>query len=192
MKENTGFIKIYRDLVVNEVWFKEKFTEAQAWIDLLFLASFAPHYSTFRTEQRKLLRGEILTNYRKLASRWQWDRRAVQSFMHMYQQNGQLVYQLTSNKNVLISITNYTRYQDNVPTCVPDNVPLSRGVKEGNIRRGSSSNEASPKKEKPSKDSEFSVIHNWLLKTEPGYSERTPREQAGLVTHYQREGTTHA
>lgn len=73
-----GFILIPRDLFNSELWTKNTFSKAQAFIDLVQLAVGEKEYTLtiklnqFQTESIVLNRGQVLYNFDLLAVRWGW------------------------------------------------------------------------------------------------------------------------
>lgn len=59
-----------------------KFSEQEAWLDMIFLASFAEHdISLSNGATATLYRGEFYAPYRQLAKRWGWSLGSVQRFL---------------------------------------------------------------------------------------------------------------
>ena len=54
-----GYIKLYRQITENDLWFSEKFTKSQAWIDLLMLARHDSGLVTIRGIDIKLNPGQL-------------------------------------------------------------------------------------------------------------------------------------
>jgi DNA-binding transcriptional regulator YhcF (GntR family) len=107
-----GWFLIHRDLCDSDEWTAERFTRAQAWIDLIYLARWQPKPNTFRhrgiqvTEQR----GQVAIGMRNLAERWGWARNTVKHFLSDLQNDGRIDRQ-KNNVISLITIKNYEKYQ---------------------------------------------------------------------------------
>ena len=69
------FIPYARKYFEGEEWQQpRKFSEQEAWLDMIFLASFADHTITLsKGESLTLYRGEFYYTQRQLAKRWGWD-----------------------------------------------------------------------------------------------------------------------
>ena len=69
------FIPYARKYFESEEWQQpRKFSEQEAWLDMIFLASFADHTITLsKGESLTLYRGEFYYTQRQLAKRWGWD-----------------------------------------------------------------------------------------------------------------------
>lgn len=117
--ENSGWIKLHRQIMENEYWLSEPFTRAQAWIDLLLLAS----HNTVTIRKRGILieikRGEIGYSEESLAMRWKWSRGKVRRFLfELKTKNAISRNPVQQNKNLssLIYIVNYDYYQSSGTT----------------------------------------------------------------------------
>jgi hypothetical protein len=105
-----GWIKLYRKITENPLYFSEPFTRLQAWIDLLVVANNEENYIYVRGNKVQVKRGQIAKTQDTLAERWKWSRGKVIRFLDELQKNGQIVQQ-KSRLITLISIINYERYQ---------------------------------------------------------------------------------
>lgn len=54
-----GWIKLYRQIDENPLWFEEKFTRAQAWIDFLLLANHDRSSFLVRGNRVTVERGQV-------------------------------------------------------------------------------------------------------------------------------------
>lgn len=105
-----GWIKLYRKITENPLYFSEPFTRLQAWIDLLVIANNEENYIYVRGNKVQVKRGQIAKTQDTLAERWKWSRGKVIRFLDELQKNGQIVQQ-KSRLITLISVINYERYQ---------------------------------------------------------------------------------
>lgn len=111
-----GWIKAYRSLLAHPLWTKSRFTNGQAWMDLLLMAGYADREVMEGTTIISVKRGEILTSQVKLAERWRWNRRTVARFLSGLQRLNMV--RIRSSKGTetgytLISIVNWDIYQSN-------------------------------------------------------------------------------
>ena len=109
-----GWIKIYRSIVDDELYFAEKFTRLQAWLDLLLLAEYMPREFYIRGIPVKLERGQLAVSIRNLASRWKWGVNKVQDFIKELKSCGKIDTQKSNTINVII-ICKYDKYQSDEP-----------------------------------------------------------------------------
>jgi len=135
-----GWIKLHRQIVSHQIWLSEKFTDGQAWIDLLLLANHKDGLIKKRGIRVVVPRGYIGWSERNLAKRWKWSRGKIRRYLsYLVAQNmvnicfkndskmdTELVPQtIPQNKNIttLIQIINYESYQEIGPQTVPQTVP---------------------------------------------------------------------
>lgn len=111
-----GYMLIYRKMLNDPLWLSERFTKAQAWIDLLFLANYEDGYIVVGNgETIPVKRGQCAWSQSRLAKRWKWTRGKVeQYFKHLIEQGTiQRIEQgKIGRKTTIINILNYEKYQD--------------------------------------------------------------------------------
>ncbi|MHB8578982.1 MAG: hypothetical protein ACYDA4_03865 [Ignavibacteriaceae bacterium] len=105
-----GWIKLHRQVCENEFWFSERFTKAQAWIDLLLLANHKPNILYIRGNEVKTNIGELCYSEVSLAKRWKWNRRTVDKFLSMLSKR-EMIHSRKTFITTIISIKNYKLYQ---------------------------------------------------------------------------------
>ena len=110
-----GWIKIFRSITDDDDYFAERFTREMAWIDLLLLANFKDSTIIKRGIKIQLNRGQIFKSIRFLSDRWQWNARTTMKFLDSLELEGKIQRKIT-NVNTLITITNYSNYQDECNT----------------------------------------------------------------------------
>lgn len=143
-----GYIKLHRQITENELWFSERFTKSQAWIDLLLLATYEPRVVFLRGIEVKLEPGELCYSQLSLASRWKWNFKTVKSFLNMLEKR-EMLETRTNNVTTVISIRNWNRYQSNGDQNGDQNGDKQEG-KEGK-ETGSPDGSPSPNQQKESK-----------------------------------------
>ncbi len=105
-----GYIALHRQITENEFWFYERFTKAQAWIDLLLLANHKPNSFDVRGNEVKVQRGQLGYSIKTLSARWKWNERTVDKFLSTLQ-NRQMIQYRKNHITTVITILNYNRYQ---------------------------------------------------------------------------------
>ena len=106
-----GYIKIYRQLVENPLWLLKPFSEGQAWIDLLCIATYDKGFIKSKNGQIiKLERGDCGYSILSLSERWGWSRGKVTRFLTFLNEQ-QMIQQKTYGKHTIINIINYDKYQ---------------------------------------------------------------------------------
>lgn len=111
-----GYMLIYRKMLNDPLWLSERFTKAQAWMDLLFLANYEDGYIVVGNgENVPVKRGQCAWSKERLAQRWKWSRGKVERFLiHLIEQGTiQRIEQgKIGRKTTIINILNYEKYQD--------------------------------------------------------------------------------
>jgi len=120
-----GYIKIYRKIWDNKLWFSEPFTRSQAWIDLILLANHKPATIFIRGHKIDLEIGELAYSIKSLAERWRWSQGKVERLLDVLKTERQIERQSMSSTTV-ISILMYKEYQV---------IGEANGTKRGNRRR---------------------------------------------------------
>ena len=110
-KPQSGYIKLYRNSFHNDLYFLERFTKWQAWVDLLMLANHKPGFIQIRGNIIQIKRGQLGWSIESLSQRWKWNQRTVKKFLDHLTSARQLTYQ-TSNVTTIISVCNYNKYQN--------------------------------------------------------------------------------
>ena len=65
-----GYIKLYRELKDHPIWFQEKFTRGQAWVDLLLLANYKEGIVRKRGVRIDLEAGQLSWSMNSFAERF--------------------------------------------------------------------------------------------------------------------------
>jgi DNA replication protein DnaD len=115
----TGWIKLHRQIREHRFWSQpRRFSNAEAWIDLLLSASHKDHEVSMGTEVFTVKRGQVLTSQVKLAKRWRWNRETVNRFLkqslNMHEISSIQTSKETSTGYTLITIENYDKYQSEI------------------------------------------------------------------------------
>ena len=106
------WIKLHRSIQENEFYFAERFTKAQAWVDLLLLATFKERTVFLRGVEVHLMPGELCHSQVSLAKRWKWNERTVNKFLKMLEKREMIQSRIT-HVTTVISINNWNLYQNN-------------------------------------------------------------------------------
>lgn len=110
MKENKGYFLIHRKIAQHRFWLSEKFTKAQAWIDLILLANHEQSTTYVRGIEVKMETGQLFWSEFSLSERWGWSRGKTRNFLENLQNHGEISRKL-DNKIGLITVLNYSKYQ---------------------------------------------------------------------------------
>lgn len=106
-----GWIKLHRQLQECPMWYAERFSKGQAWVDLLLLANHRDKKILFNGEIITIQRGQYLTSMVKLAEKWKWSRPTVVKFLNLLERD-RMITRSSDNTKTLITIENYSVYQD--------------------------------------------------------------------------------
>ncbi len=129
-----SYFTITRKFIESDLWLSEKFTKAQAWVDLIGLANWRDKTTEIRGILIEIKRGEVARSKVFLATRWGWSRGKVIRFLDGMEMEHQIVQQTVQQKKdvtSLIKITNYDQYQlDGTPndtaSRTPDGTPKGK------------------------------------------------------------------
>lgn len=108
--EKKGYIRLYRKIMDNGMYFSEPFTRTLAWIDLLLLANHKAKNVYLRGVCVTIGRGQVGHSMKELADRWSWSIGKVNRFINRLKMDGQIDSQKT-NVTTIISILNWDEYQ---------------------------------------------------------------------------------
>lgn len=106
----TGWIKLHRSIQDNPLWLSEKFTRAQAWVDLLMLASFKDNFVRIAGRRIDLRPGQLCWSKLNLGKRWQWSRGKVSRFITELESDHRIEHQ-NYGVTTVITIINWEQYQ---------------------------------------------------------------------------------
>ena len=104
--ENKGFIMIDRSILEDDMYFSEKFTRMQAYMDLCLLAAFKLRSFYIRGNKVELQPMQVAKSVRDLADRWQWSVNKVRGYLYELEKDGYIDTQKTS-VNQIITIKKY-------------------------------------------------------------------------------------
>ena len=145
MGANCGWVKLHRKIIDNPYWQSEPFTRGQAWVDLLLMANHKPGFVRKQGVRVDISPGDIGMSETELAARWQWSRGKVRRFVEELEVDGMVERKNTETdrRKLIISICNYSKYQDQSstdgtgdgPTTVQANLPKSGNSAENSKNR---------------------------------------------------------
>lgn len=128
---NQGWIKLHRSLLSNAVALKPAY--AWLWVTLLLKASHDTHSFIWNGEKVECKRGQVYTGRRELGKECGISPSTVENIL-TYLENEHQIGQQKYSKFRLITVLNYTKYQQNEPK----NEPQSdhRVTTDGHIQEG--------------------------------------------------------
>jgi DNA-binding transcriptional regulator YhcF (GntR family) len=101
-----GFTSIENNFFKSDFWLSERFTKAQAFLDLLANAKYQDVTSSENGVRIALKRGQSSISILSFANRWQWDRKTVMRFFDMLEEEG-VIKQKRTTLTTIITIINY-------------------------------------------------------------------------------------
>ncbi len=147
-----GYIKLYRDLADTDLWLKKKpFDPGKAWVDLLMAAAWRESEFFVRGAKVQLQRGDVGMSMLTMGKRWGWSRGRVDRFLNDLETRQQIV-QKRGQLTTVVSICNYSKYQDG-----PEKTVQQTGQQNAHIKEVKNNN-ARPS---PSQVQDYMVERGW-------------------------------
>jgi hypothetical protein len=146
-----GYIKLWRCIEDNPDYFRDKFTDVSAWIDLLLIANHKNGNIKKRGIRLEIERGEVAWSELQLASRWKWSRGKVRRFLQYLVQQKMIAMVQQNNKiTTKFKIINYDLYQSNDTTekILNDTTDSTTNGHQTDIKRYKNKNDKNVKNEK--------------------------------------------
>lgn len=123
---NHGYIILQRRFFSHWMWEENRsFSKAEAFLDLLQLASFVTTKRIVSGVLIDLDEGEIVASVRYLGARWTWGKDKVAGFMRLLEQDG-IIRRETRQGETVIFLCNYNKYRPSAngpPDSKPDSEP---------------------------------------------------------------------
>ncbi len=175
-----GWIKLYRNIVDDELYFSERFDKTHAWIDLLLLAGWGNRSFVKRGIVVEVGPGDVAISLRDLADRWQWSVNTVRAFLDLLV----LIHRIEIRKSNIINvitILNWSKYQPvdtqtdtqvDTQTDIQTDTHLKKNIRRKEIKK-EDNNKLLSKKESlvsmmsSSKNTEYIAFGGWLIRNAP-------------------------
>lgn len=174
---NPGYITLSRKFFECDLWREKRpRTKAEAWLDLIQLAAFAPHTVTTSVGTVALERGELLASLRFLADRWDWSVKQVRRWLATVQRVDRLRAQREAQAGTVYVIVNYAFYQG-----ADEDEGTAAGIAEGTPRAQQGHKDKKGKKGKKESqnkapagadDPEFCAVYAALPRRSGGHDRR--------------------
>ncbi len=110
MSTENGYVKIYRDMLDNPVVCKDN-DYFRVWLYLLLTASHKGYFAIFNGKKIELRAGQLITGRKSIAEKCNISESKAQRILKSFKIEHQIEQQ-TSNKNRLITILNWDKYQN--------------------------------------------------------------------------------
>lgn len=105
-----GWIKLHRKIQDCFIWNDKPYDKARAWIDLLLSAMHRDKKLLIDGSVVTIERGSFMTSRLKLADRWGWSVKKVDSYLNMLE-NEEMITTVRTPKGTTLTIVNYEDYQ---------------------------------------------------------------------------------
>ena len=115
LNKHEGYILLFRRFLENELWTeKRKFSRAEAWIDLLFMARYGkePEEIIDRGEVIKIDFGEILTSVKSLSKKWGRSETWVRALLEHLESKSSIKKHTKKNRRTIIKIDKLSYFQN--------------------------------------------------------------------------------
>lgn len=120
-KIEPDYFLINRLLLKSDRWLAEKFTRAQAWVDLIGLAQHTDSFFYVRGIKVEVKRGQLAYSQLTLKERWKWSRDKVRRFLACLESDGD-IRQQNNNLTTIISIVKYDLWQGEEVKTIQQNI----------------------------------------------------------------------
>jgi len=127
------FIKLLRRFEKHRFWReRRKYSKAEAWIDMLFMAYHSSCWIKWNGQPVRLQPGEFMTSVPILERRWLWSRNKVRRFLRSLEKEGEIVLggpPQRTPKRTKVTICNYAEIHGSAaPRRTPPVNPLQENV----------------------------------------------------------------
>ena len=107
---NGNFIPLSRRFFEHTLWTEKRtFSRAEAWLDLMQTAAFAPHKKMILGRMVEIERGSLVASVRWLSDRWQWSNTKVCLFLDVLEAEG-MISREKRQANTVINLCKYKHY----------------------------------------------------------------------------------
>lgn len=111
-----GYIKLHRSFYSHWLWGEGRsFSKAEAFLDLLQLAAFAPTKRMISGSLIELEQGELVASVRYLGARWTWGKDKVADFLKMLESDG-MIRRRSRHGETIVNLCNYKDYNGDADT----------------------------------------------------------------------------
>ena len=107
---NESFLMLARRIFGHHFWLETRtFSRAEAWLDLLQTAAYAPHKRMISGHIMEIPRGGLVASVRWLSDRWKWSNTKVCLFLDVLEEENMITRE-KRHGNTLLSICKYDAY----------------------------------------------------------------------------------
>lgn len=106
-----GWILLHRSILDHWIYKTKRFSEFQAWIDLLLLAEHTTHKQMWRGKLTEFKRGDVCLSITRLAERWGWSRNKTRRFLNQLEED-EMIHLIGHQNRTVLTIVNYDNFQN--------------------------------------------------------------------------------
>jgi len=110
--QKRGWVRLYRQIEDNPLYFLEPFTKAQAWIDMFLNANHKDSMIQIRNNVIRIKRGQLGWSEITMCKRWKWSKGKVRNFLKLLKTEQQIIQQQHLYMTTVITILNYDNFQN--------------------------------------------------------------------------------
>ena len=149
MKPGKNYFVCNRSLFKNPMWYAEKFTKGQAWVDLFGNANHSDGWFEKNGQRVDIKRGQTGRSIESLVEDWKWSRNKVKRFLKRLEDD-QMIERKMNHLTTIITICNYDKYQlaekiNEPPDEPPDEPQTIKNIKRINKEVSNTMKKASKK-----------------------------------------------
>jgi hypothetical protein len=120
MRSDKNFFVCNRSLFKNPLWYSEKFTKGQAWVDLFGNANHSDGWFEKNGQRIDVKRGQTGRSIETLSKDWKWSRNKVKRFLKRLE-GDHMIERKTNHLTTITTICNYDKFQLKVKNSEPSN-----------------------------------------------------------------------
>ena len=120
--DGNPYIKILRKLFHDPMWTEERFSKAQAWIDLIHYAFHSDGNFKWDGVRYPLKRGQLCISEEYLAKRWKWSRGRLRRVYKKWQESGMITVQRLVQRSVQQTVQRSIQRKIVVSICKYDEI----------------------------------------------------------------------
>lgn len=107
------WLKLFKQIVHNVLYFSEPFDKTHAWIDLLLLAKDEDQDMMVGLKKVSVPRGDVTESYEELATRWKWSKTKVARFIDFLEEEG-MIEKKRNGRDGSLTVVKYEFFQGKV------------------------------------------------------------------------------
>lgn len=123
INKHLGYVSVWRDILKDEDWLGNSFTEGQALVDLWKMATYKEQELSHQGKSAKVEQGFVFTSVRDLKKRWKWGDARINAFLKQKELE-QVLIVAKNQSGLMISLNDYR------PPSAPQKSPQSLAITE--------------------------------------------------------------